>query len=54
MVEKLNAAPADFSRAELDELTRLVGKFIAGMQRELARTDATEIGRTEHTREGVT
>jgi DNA-binding MarR family transcriptional regulator len=54
VVKKLNAAVADFSRAELDEMGRLINKFIAGMQGELARTDATDIGRTEHTREGVT
>ena len=55
VVEKLNAAVADFSRAELDEMGRLVGKFIAGMQCELAHTAAaTDLGRTEHTREGVT
>ena len=55
VVEKLNAAVADFSRAELDEMTRLISKFIAGMQGELAGSDdTTDIGRTEHTREGVT
>ena len=34
VVDKLNIAVADFSRAELDELTRLLGKFMAGMQGE--------------------
>jgi DNA-binding MarR family transcriptional regulator len=46
VVEKLNVAVADFSRAELDEMARLISKFIAGMQSGLA--DA------EHIREGVT
>ena len=46
VVDKLNAAVADFSRAELDEMTRLVAKFIVGMQREL--------GHPEHSGEGVT
>ena len=55
VVEKLNVAVADFSRAELDEMTRLIAKFITGMQRQLAdHNDANDIGRTEHTREGVT
>jgi len=55
VVEKLNVAVADFSRAELDEMTRLISKFIAGMQRQLADpNEATDIGRTPHTREGVT
>lgn len=55
VVEKLNAAVADFSPGELDEMRRLVGKFIAGMQRQLAGTAAaTDLGGTEHTREGIT
>jgi DNA-binding MarR family transcriptional regulator len=37
VVDRLNAAVGDFNRAELDELTRLLGKFISGMQRDLAR-----------------
>jgi DNA-binding MarR family transcriptional regulator len=38
VVDKLNRALAGFSRAEHTELVRLLGKFIAGMQPELART----------------
>jgi DNA-binding MarR family transcriptional regulator len=41
VVERLNAALADFSRHELDELMRLLGKFIGGMERELAPPAAT-------------
>lgn len=37
VVERLNAALADFSRGELDELMRLLGKFHSGMERALAR-----------------
>jgi DNA-binding MarR family transcriptional regulator len=37
VVDRLNAAVGDFNRAELDELTRLLGKLISGMQRDLAR-----------------
>lgn len=37
VVDRLNAAVGDFSRTELDELNRLLGKFIGGMERELAR-----------------
>jgi len=36
VVERLNAAVASFSRAELDELIRLLGKFITGMESSLA------------------
>jgi DNA-binding MarR family transcriptional regulator len=32
VVDKLNAALADFSRSEREELLRLLGKFIGGMQ----------------------
>src|SRR5579863_269131 len=41
VVEKLNAAVAEFSRAELEELTRLLGKFIDGSQRVLADAAGT-------------
>jgi DNA-binding MarR family transcriptional regulator len=44
VVDKLNAAVASFSRAELDELIRLLGKFIAGMQAELTRAEAPAVG----------
>ena len=37
VVDKLNAGVADFSRAELEQLLHLLGKFIGGMERELAR-----------------
>jgi DNA-binding MarR family transcriptional regulator len=36
VVERLNAAVASFSRAELDELIRLLGKFITGIESSLA------------------
>ncbi len=41
VVDRLNAAVGDFSRTELDELIRLLGKFIGGMERELARAGTT-------------
>jgi DNA-binding MarR family transcriptional regulator len=37
VVDKLNRSLAEFSRPELDELLRLLGKFIDGVQVELAR-----------------
>jgi DNA-binding MarR family transcriptional regulator len=37
VVDTLNRALADFSRPEFEELIRLLGKFIGGMQAELAR-----------------
>jgi DNA-binding MarR family transcriptional regulator len=40
VVEKLNGVVGDFSRTELDELMRLLTKFIGGVERELARTAA--------------
>jgi DNA-binding MarR family transcriptional regulator len=39
VVEKLNAVVGDFSRVELDELMRLLTKFIGGVERELAAVD---------------
>jgi|HubBroStandDraft_5_1064220.scaffolds.fasta_scaffold834103_1 DNA-binding MarR family transcriptional regulator len=36
VVERLNTAVASFSRAELDELIRLLGKFITGIESSLA------------------
>jgi DNA-binding MarR family transcriptional regulator len=39
VVEKLNAVVGDFSRTELDELMRLLTKFIGGVERELAAAD---------------
>ncbi|MGA8706093.1 MAG: MarR family transcriptional regulator [Steroidobacteraceae bacterium] len=41
VVDRLNAAVGDFSRTELDELIRLLGKFVGGMERELARAGTT-------------
>jgi DNA-binding MarR family transcriptional regulator len=38
VVEKLNAMVSDFSRLELDELMRLLTKFIGGVERELAHS----------------
>jgi len=40
VVEKLNRAVDQFSRAELDELIRLLGKFIDGIQVALAESPA--------------
>jgi DNA-binding MarR family transcriptional regulator len=46
VVERLNAAVASFSRAELDELIRLLGKFITGIESSLAgAADLPEPGR---------
>jgi len=37
VVDRLNAALGDFTRSDLDDLIRLLGKFITGIERELAR-----------------
>lgn len=37
VVDRLNRALADFSSAEIDEMVRLLGKFIGGIERELLR-----------------
>jgi len=42
VVEKLNQAVGKFSRAELDELIRLLGKFIDGVQDAMAESQARE------------
>jgi len=47
VVEKLNTAVANFSRAELDELIRLLGKFIDGVQEALDRSKSTTEARRE-------
>jgi DNA-binding MarR family transcriptional regulator len=46
VVERLNTAVASFSRAELDELIRLLGKFITGIESGLVgATDLAEPAR---------
>jgi DNA-binding MarR family transcriptional regulator len=43
VVDKLNAVVGDFSRSELDELLRLLGKLMGGLEREIARAGAASI-----------
>lgn len=40
VVDRLNRAVGDFSAEELEDLTRLLGKFSAGIERELLRLHA--------------
>jgi DNA-binding MarR family transcriptional regulator len=51
VVDKLNAGVGDFTRTELDQLIHLLGKFIGGMERELARSASAESSRPEPVRE---
>jgi DNA-binding MarR family transcriptional regulator len=44
VVDKLNTAVGNFTRPELDELIRLLGKFIGGMQIAMANEKAAVAG----------